>query len=326
MRRKETESHTREQTLQIVVMGGLGFIGSHLSRALLQNGCRVRIFDKLYASRDLIHDIEQNVEIIEGDVERVEDVLQCLKGADIAINLIHTTVPGSSMQDPVHDVESNVVSCARWLSRLNETRLKRLIYISSGGTIYGVPLYNPITEDHPTEPMCSYGITKLAIEKYTAMYAKLHGVEYRICRPSNVYGEGQRLHIGQGVIGVFLDRALQGKPIEIWGDGTNKRDYMYIRDLVNGLIELINHQGEGRVFNMSTGIGYSLNDIISIMNKYFSLPIKVQYVRSRGFDVKDNILDSGLYRSETSWEPGVSIHEGIHRVYEWLNGSTEDCT
>ena len=141
MNHNKTKQSTRRKGMKIVVMGGLGFIGSHLSRTLLQDGYRVRIFDKLYASKELVQDIVRNVEIIEGDVERVEDVLQCLEGVDIAINLIHTTIPGSSMQDPAHDVESNVVSCARWLSRLKETRLKRLIYISSGGTVYGVPLY-----------------------------------------------------------------------------------------------------------------------------------------------------------------------------------------
>ena len=222
------------------------------------------------------------------------------------------------MQDPAHDVESNVVSCARWLSRLKETRLKRLIYISSGGTVYGVPLYNPITEDHPTEPMCSYGITKLAIEKYTAMYTKLQGIEYRICRPSNVYGEGQRLNIGQGVIGVFLDSALRGKPIEIWGDGTNKRDYLYVADFISALVKLIHHDGDGRVFNISTGKGYSLNDIISAIREDLNIPVEIKYKASRGFDVPVNILDSTHFRVDTGWEPKTNLTDGIRQVYDWL--------
>lgn len=309
--------------MKIVVMGGLGFIGSHLSRALLGENYQVRIFDKLYTSRNLIHDIEQYVEIIEGDVERVEDVLQCLEDVDIAINLIHTTVPGSSMEDPAHDALSNVVSSTRWLSRLNETDLKRLIYISSGGTVYGVPLYNPITEEHPTEPMCSYGITKLAVEKYTAMYAKLNGVEYRICRPANVYGEGQRLNIGQGVIGVFLERALKGKPIEIWGDGTNRRDYLYVKDMINAVMKLVRHEEQERVFNISTGIGYSLNDIVRIIREELNIPIKVSYKPSRGFDVPENILDDTRLREETNWKAKIDIVEGMRRVCEWIKLSTD---
>jgi len=304
--------------MKIVVMGGLGFIGSHLSRALLKDNYRVRIFDKLYASRNLIHDIEQHVEIIEGDVERVEDVLQCLEDADMAINLIHTTVPGSSMEDPAYDVLSNVVSCTRWLSRLNETDLKRLIYISSGGTVYGVPLYNPITEEHPTEPICSYGITKLAVEKYTAMYAKLNGVEYRICRPANVYGEGQRLNIGQGVIGVFLENALKGKPIVIWGDGTNRRDYLYVKDLIDAVMSIMQHEEKQRVFNISTGIGYSLNDIVDIIRKELNIPIKVSYKPSRGFDVPENVLSSERLQNESGWRVTTGLKEGMRKVYESL--------
>ena len=304
--------------MKIVVMGGLGFIGSHLSRALLKDNYRVRIFDKLYASRNLIHDIEQHVEIIEGDVERVEDVLQCLEDADMAINLIHTTVPGSSMEDPAYDVLSNVVSCTRWLSRLNETDLKRLIYISSGGTVYGIPQYNPITEEHPTDPMCSYGITKLAVEKYTAMYAEFNGVEYRICRPANVYGEGQRLNIGQGVIGVFLENALKGKPIVIWGDGTNRRDYLYVKDLIDAVMSIMQHEEKQRVFNISTGIGYSLNDIVDIIRKELNIPIKVSYKPSRGFDVPENVLSSERLQNESGWRVTTGLKEGMRKVYESL--------
>jgi len=299
-------------------MGGLGFIGSHLCRALIQEGYEVRIFDKLYASRHLVSDIEQRVQIVEGDAERAEDVLESLEGVDVAINLIHTTVPGSSMQDPGHDLLSNVVPCTKWLARLKEMDLTRLIYISSGGTVYGVPIRNPITEDHPTDPICSYGITKLAIEKYIAMYAELSGIEYRIFRPANAYGEGQRLNIGQGVIGVFLHRAVRGETIEIWGDGTNRRDYLYVKDLVDGILKLIDHKGEGRVFNISTGIGHSLNDILRIIREKLNIPTKVEYKTSRKFDVPINILDSTRFRDETGWEPKTDLTEGIRYVCDWL--------
>lgn len=316
---KGRELDITEKSLRVLVMGGLGFIGNHLCRTLLREGYQVRIFDKLYSSRKLINDIQEEVEIEEGDVERPEDVLQALKGIDVAIDLIHTTVPGSSMQDPAYDVQSNVVSCTKWLSLLKDTDLTRIIYISSGGTVYGVPLKNPVSEDHPTEPICSYGITKLAIEKYVAMYANINGIEYRICRPANAYGEGQRLNIGQGVIGVFLERGLKGQPIEIWGDGTNRRDYIYVKDLVSGIVKLMNHDGKGRVFNISTGVGYSLNDIVTIIRDKLNIPLKVKYRRSRRFDVPVNILDNTRLKVETGWEPKTSITEGIRRVYDWLS-------
>lgn len=310
---------TTKKDSRVLVMGGLGFIGSHLCRTLLNKGYRVRIFDKLYGSRELIEDIQEDVQIEEGDVEKPEDVLRLLKGSDVVIDLIHTTVPGSSMQDPAYDVHSNVVSCAKWLPLLKDTDLTRIIYVSSGGTVYGVPMRNPVSEDHPTEPICSYGITKLAIEKYVAMYANLNGIEYRICRPANAYGEGQRLNIGQGAIGVFLERGLKGQPIEIWGDGTNRRDYIYVKDIVSGIVKLINHEGKGRVFNISTGKGYSLNDIVSIIREELKIPVEVRYKPSRGFDVPVNILDNIRFRRETGWEPRIDITEGIRRVYDWLS-------
>jgi len=304
-------------------MGGLGFIGSHLSRLLLQEGYKVRIFDKLYASHNLITDIQEKIEIEEGDAERPEDVLRSLRDIDIAVDLIHTTVPGVSMQDPSYDVATNVAAHTRWLPLLKETALKRIIYISSGGTVYGVPKKNPIGENHTTEPICSYGITKLAIEKYIAMYANLHGIEYRICRPANVYGEGQHLNIGQGVIGVFLEHCLKGLPIEIWGDGTIRRDYLYVMDMVRGILELINHLGEGRVFNISTGIGYSLNDIIAIIRDELNIPLKVKYLTSRKFDVPENILDSTLCRLETGWEPKTDLVAGMRRVCNYIRLSLD---
>jgi UDP-glucose 4-epimerase len=316
-------SAAKERTRRVLVMGGLGFIGSHLSRLLLKEGHQVRIFDKLYGSRNLIADIRGDVEIEEGDAERPEDVLRSLRDIDVAIDLIHTTVPGASMQDPAHDVQTNVVAHAGWLSQLHKTTLRRIIYISSGGTVYGVPQQNPITEDHPTNPISSYGITKLAIERYVAMYATICKIEYRICRPANVYGEWQHLNIGQGVIGVFLDRCLRGLPIEIWGDGTVKRDYIHVTDMARGVVGLIKHEAEGRVFNISTGRGYSLNDIVAIIRDDLKIKAPVNSVASRGFDVPVNILDNSRLTRETGWKAQIDLVSGMHRVYDHLRTTIE---
>src|SRR5258706_10879894 len=226
---------------RVTVLGGLGFMGSHICRELVMRGHTVRVFDKLHTSRELVRDIERDLEIIEGDILRLHDVLPAIADSETVIDLVHTTRPGSSMEDPVFDISTNVVASAKWFAALPKTSVRRILFVSSGGTVYGIPRQIPIDEDHPTDPICSYGITKLAIEKYLAMYASLCGVEYCCLRPSNVYGQGQRLNVGQGVIGVLADRALRGEPLEIWGTGESLRDYLYIEDMVSAMMALLDY-------------------------------------------------------------------------------------
>jgi UDP-glucose 4-epimerase len=310
---------------RIAVLGGCGFIGSHVCRALLARGAAVRIFEKGYASRELIRDIENEVDILEGDIARPDDVLAAIVGCEVVINLVHTTVPGSSMHDPAYDVESNVVSSVRWLSRLREVGRPRIVFISSGGTVYGVPQRDLIDEAHPTEPISSYGITKLTMEKYVAMYSSMAGAPYVILRPSNVYGEGQRLNIGQGVIGVLADRALRGEPLEVWGAGTSLRDYLYVSDLVAAIILLIDYDGPHRVFNVASGEGRSVLDILDVLQRQLGGLPSVSHTPARTFDVPANVLDNSRLRSETGWEPRLSLDEGVARVLDWLkrDGSTQ---
>jgi UDP-glucose 4-epimerase len=310
----------------VAVLGGCGFMGSHISRALLTNGCRVRIFDKVYAERTLIEDIASSVEIFEGDSARPDDVLLALEGVDIVINLIHTTVPGSSMKDPVYDVDSNVVASVRWLSQLGRTGIRKLIYVSSGGTVYGLPQSASIGEAHPTNPISSYGITKLCIEKYVRLYAEMNGVQHLVLRPANVYGPGQRLHIGQGVIGVLANHALRSEPLEVWGTGESLRDYLYIDDFVAAVLMVMYHDGPHNVFNIGSGKGHSVLDILAVLRRELGRLPDVRYIPARQFDVPINVLDCSLIKSEVGWVPQVELREGVARVLQWLRSLKPDGT
>lgn len=313
-----TQSDLKLAPERVVVFGGLGFIGSHLCRELFKRGHFVRIFDKAGESHQLIGDFEQEIEFVAGDISSPEQVVNALHDATVLINLVHTTVPGSSMKDPAYDIVSNVASSARWLERIGETSLRKIVYFSSGGTVYGVPETIPITEDHPTDPLNSYGITKLAIEKYTAMYANRFGIDYCLARPANVYGPGQRLHYGQGVIGIMASSALRGDVLEVWGAGTDQRDYLFIDDLVSAILQLLDYNGPLRVFNISSGMGHSVLDVISVLRDQIEPFPKVVHLPERGFDVPVNILDSSRLQNQTGWHARIGFEEGIRRTIKWI--------
>jgi UDP-glucose 4-epimerase len=303
---------------RVTVMGGLGFMGSHICRALLANGHPIRVFSKLYSSRDLVGDIADRLEIIEADIMQPREVLDAIGDSELLVDLVHTTRPGSSMRDPVYDASSNILGHVQWLQHLAETKLRRILFVSSGGTVYGAPQRQPVAEDHPTNPISAYGISKLAIEKYLAMYARQAGVSYTIMRPGNVYGPGVRLNVGQGVIGALAQRALRGEPLEVWGSGNARRDYLYIDDFVSAFLALLRYEGAHSIFNVSSGSDCSVTEIIAMLASILKVNPIVVHTDARGFDVPVNVLDSSLLTNETGWKPATDLETGITKLVDWL--------
>lgn len=304
---------TRSRT---AVLGGLGFIGSHLARRLLEDGDEVVVFDKLYASRALVSGFEGDLRIVEGDLARTESVLEAIRNCDTVYNLIHTTVPVTSMQDPVYDITTNVAATVRWMSRLNETRVETVVYVSSGGTVYGPPRSLPVTEDHPTEPHSSYGITKLAIEKYTALLTALTGRTCRIARLANAYGPGQRTTASQGIVAIALERILAGKPVDVWGDGSVSRDYVHVADLARALALLGRYQGPETIFNVGTGTATSVREILSLLGAITGLEVRIRPHPARPHDLPANALDASRLERETGWRPSIALPDGLKELVE----------
>jgi len=302
-----------------LVLGGRGFIGSHLVDALLDAGNFVRCFDRPHVTTlGEDHLANSKFELYEGDLSCEADIVAAMEGCDICYHLVSTTLPKSSNADPAFDVESNLLGTIRLLNHAVKAGVKKIIYVSSGGTVYGVPEQMPILETHPTEPTCSYGITKLAIEKYLALFKQLHGLDYTVLRIANPYGERQRIHASQGAVAVFLGKVLRSEPIEIWGDGSVVRDYIYIADVVDALLAVIDSIESEHVFNIGSDRGLSLNEVL-VQVEYVTGQVAVKrYMPSRTFDVPENVLSIERARRLIGWSPKVSFEQGISRFADWL--------
>jgi UDP-glucose 4-epimerase len=166
----------------------------------------------------------------------------------------------------------------------------------------------------------SYGITKLAIEKYLQIYESLHGIKAITLRVANPYGERQRLETAQGAVGVFLHYAIKGIPVEIWGDGSVTRDYIHVSDVADAFSRALKYLGTQRVFNVSSGVGTSLNDLIGRIEDILGQPMERHYLPGRLFDVPANVLCNELARRELGWTPLVSMEKGIGRTAQWIKG------
>lgn len=306
--------------IRCLVLGGRGFIGAHLVDSLLDNGYLVRCFDRPHiVPMGDSHLSNPNFELFEGDFVSEADVCEALLGCDVCFHLVSTTLPKSSNADPVFDVESNILGTVRFLTNAVKLGLKKIVFVSSGGTVYGLPKELPILELHPTNPVCSYGIAKLTIEKYLNLFKQLHGLNYTVLRLANPFGERQRVHASQGAIAVFLGKVLHGDPVEIWGDGSVVRDYIYIADVVDAMLRSIDYDGDENVFNIGSGCGHSLNEVLDVIEKVTGKYAQRRYLPTRTFDVPVSVLNIARAQGSLGWTPKVDFETGLLRFSEWLS-------
>jgi UDP-glucose 4-epimerase len=306
--------------MKVTVLGGGGFIGSAIIDRLLGEGHSIRVFERPRIDPYRSFTDSEQVEWINGDLMSVHDIREAVRGVDAVMHLVSTTLPKSSNDDPIYDVQSNLIASLQLLQVMVEEQVRRVVFISSGGTVYGKPQYLPIDERHPTEPMVSYGITKLAIEKFMVMFQHLHGLKPVILRVTNPYGERQRVETAQGAVGVFLDRIIRGQPIEIWGDGSVSRDYIHVSDVAQAFASALTYEGSQVVFNVSTGKGTPLTELLKIIGEVTGLPVNAQFKPARPFDVPMSVLDNTLAQAQLGWKPVVSLSDGIARTAEWMKG------
>lgn len=301
----------------VTVLGGNGFIGSRLVAHLLNLGHSVRVFDRSTAQEQQ-YGWGENLQVFHGDFTTDTDFRPALNGCDVVFHLVSTTLPNSSNNDPIADVMGNLVPTLRLLDQMRETGVKRIIFPSSGGTVYGEASSLPIQEQHSTDPIVSYGVVKLSIEKYLSIYRRNSGLSPICLRISNPYGPGFRTNSPQGAIGAFLNKALNGQAIDIWGTGEIRRDYLYIEDLVDALVMSMTYTGDSFIFNISTGIGTSLLEIVEHIEIITNRKLIIHRHPSRSFDVQTNILSNALAAKKLGWQPTTTLKNGIELTKNWM--------
>lgn len=303
--------------LNCAVLGAGGFIGTNLCLALVGRVNSLRTFGR----RQLFPDALRDCDWMPGNFADPTCLSAIVSGCDVVFHLVNATTPASANVDKVADLNANVASTIRLLDVCRESGVRRVVFVSSGGTIYGIPSQLPTSESASTNPITAYGISKLAIEKYLGLYEYLHGLEYRVLRVANPFGPYQLAQKNQGAIAAFLSRSLAGKPIEIWGDGSVIRDYIYIDDLVEALMLAAAHDGPGRIFNVGSGEGRSLRDIVTAINRLIGTEISIEYRPGRPVDVPVSVLDTSYAAYELGWRPRTVFDDGLRATIAWMRAA-----
>jgi UDP-glucose 4-epimerase len=298
-----------------LVLGAGGFIGGHLCRELRYRGARVHGFGRSRSYPEALEGVRWTT----AEFADRAALTRALEGTEYVFHLIGGRTPESSNREPVADLESSAVASLHLLEICRSVGVRKIIFVSSGGTVYGLPATVPIREDAPTNPISAYGVSKLTIEKYLYLYRHLHSLDYAVLRLANPFGPWQDPQRRQGVIVALMQAMLFGTPAEIWGDGHVVRDYLYVADAANAIAQVATYSGEFRVFNVASGIGRSILEVVHDMRMFFNLPAAaILYKPARAADVPVNVLDTSLIQRELRWEARTDWTVGLERTAGWL--------
>ncbi len=309
---------------RIIILGAAGFIGKNLTARLLQEGYPLTLFDRpggSYPAAVGQAAARGQVCLAEGNFgDPVPGLFDGLGEVDCVYHLISTTCPSNSNRDVAREMEENLVATIRFLDACVENRVKKVVFLSSGGTVYGKLHTGICREEEEAFPITSYGVQKLAIEKVLYLYHEMYGLEYRIVRLSNPYGPYQRPDGVQGVVSTFTYRALQGLPIAVYGDGSVVRDYIYIADAVEGILKIADG-GKGHcLYNLGSGRGATVLDVIDGITRVLGKKPEVTFLPGRPVDVPVNVLDVTRFEKDFGTAAKVSLEEGIEKLVRFYQG------
>lgn len=302
----------------VIIVGGAGFIGTALARALMERGTPVRVLDRphrLERSAHLLVGIEQAM----FEFPDTLGIERHLRGASALIHLTCTSTPSSSMQSLRRDADENIAPSVTLFETAGAAGVRKVLFASSGGTVYGDTDLFPIIENTPLGPLSGYGASKVAIETYLQLAARRDrfcGVNMRIANP---YGPYQLSGAPIGIIARYLSLMAQGDPLTVWGDGSVVRDYIHIDDTTQAILALLDQDNlPNGAYNIGSGTGISVNDIIATLSKTTGLQPQVDYTPARGFDVARIVLNTDKITHATGWTPQTALMDGAIQLWDVL--------
>ena len=291
----------------ILILGGNGFIAYNLIKRFVQRE-KLRVFDRIWT-----HKIElENIELIMGDFQ-CADFETLLEGVDAVFHFISSSIPFDGTEKLITDIEGNLLPTVRLLDAMRKKNIKKIFFISSGGTVYG-ECTTPAKECDRVSPECVYAVQKVWIENCLHLYEKYDGVQGYILRIGNPYGLEINKEKRQGIIPIFTEKIIKGEPIEIWGNGENRRDYIYIDEVIDAVEAVYLYQGIYRVFNVGTGKSYSTREIIEKIEYAVGKQAQIVYGEVRKCDLMKSHLDVSLIHRECGWYSKLAVDEGI-KIY-----------
>lgn len=301
--------------MKILVTGGAGFIGSHIVDTYVNHGHQVVVVDNLSTGNRVYLNPQATFYQMSILDEHLHEVIRDEKIEIVNHHAAQIKVK-NSLEDPYFDVQTNVLGTIHLLDVCRRTSVKKIIFASSGGAIYGEAAQGPLSETHPVYPLSVYGVSKWSVEKYLEVFLKQFGLDYVILRYANVYGPRQDASGEGGVVAIFIQRMLMHQAISIYGDGFQRRDYVYVQDVAQANLLALQYS-ENDIFNIATGIETSVNDLFLRIAKLTHYASQAQHVQPRLGDIYRSVLDSSKASQKLKWRPAVNLQQGLNDTIQY---------
>lgn len=306
---------------KVLVTGGAGFVASHIVDFLIQKKYDVVIVDNLSTGKET--NLNKHAKFYNKDItENIDDVFEKEK-PDVVIHCAAQVMLRKSLEEPIHDAKTNIIGTINILEACKKFNVKKIIYTSTGGARVGEPEYLPVDENHPIKPTSPYGISKHSAEHYVEMYGQNYNLNYLIFCFGNVYGPRDDPACAR-VTSIFAYKMLKGETPKIFGDGKQTRDFLYVLDLAEFIVNSIDKEPKHRLFHLANSSQISVNEIYNILQKLSGFEKPAEHISAIKGEVRDIVLDTTLAQKELGWKPNHSFEEGLTEMFNWMKDNIDE--